>query len=294
MLLAVDPAPAGGTLAAFVLQGQSFSRRGFVAPLAVLDGSGGVLWSADLPLTPSGDSCQDGDHACAGSGAFSMPARPSAFAGAVPPTVGPYSLAVGFTPQRLNSWGARGGLGCQMSNATYPCWLYGPQVHLGVQSARVAWLPSKPDDSHPALAWRGEWSDWRSAFASGSGDAAALMVTGCASATAVAALGWTPGGVASVAFQTASASDYDADAQLDARLAVRGASYGPGDEVPEGPLELRLTLGGGLCNTTAWTRVLAGSVRAGVSPAPPPPGAFSIHRAVGSCVRSGVYSVGAA
>lgn len=52
------PFAAGTYVGVFLLQSQNFSESGFPAPLALRSADGSLLWSWDLPVTPSGLSCQ--------------------------------------------------------------------------------------------------------------------------------------------------------------------------------------------------------------------------------------------
>lgn len=293
--LASAPLPGMGGVptyaGVFMLQAQTYTRRGFPAVLAAMDDTTHVLWRTDLPNTPSGDACQDGGDACPNGGGLAQPSRPTAAAALLPAAAA--KLVAGFAPAALNSWGAAGGAGC---DAAGTCAQYGPVVALTLADTRVllAAQPPPPSSSPGVdvllpVAWVGHWASADTGHASGDRGAVALMVDACGSADASADLGWTAGGNASVV--AAAAWDGAAAAVgLDATLSV-GASWsvavplGGSALVPAGPLTLTVRAAGTSgCAGVAWRRVLVSGIAVKLAYAPPPP-AFVVKRAIGSCMR---------
>ena len=150
-------------------------------------------------------------------------------------------------------------------------------------SAGLLFITSQADDDYPFVSVASR------RFPPGDRGAVALMVDACGSADASADLGWTAGGNASVV----AAAAWDGAAQavgLDATLSV-GASWsvavplGGSALVPAGPLTLTVRAAGtSECAGVAWRRVLVSGIAVKLAYAPPPP-AFVVKRAIGSCMR---------
>ena len=276
-------------VAVFLLQAQTFSRLGFPAPLELL-GSSGVVWASNLPNTPGGESCLAAGDDCPAAGGLAMAERPTAAVARVPAGAGLRALQLGFAPLSSSSWGAAGGNGCASMGAPFPCYAYGPVVSLAARDVNVAWAPDAPKpaagDLHAPASWTATWPNVSLGFAAGSGDALALMASGCGSATAVATLGWTAGGVATVAWDESWDVDDAAPFSLTSTLqsALGGPVLASGSRVPEGPLILSMQLAGGSCASRSWGRVLATNVRVGIGYDAAPAQGFMVQSALGACL----------
>ena len=142
-------------LGVFVVQAQHFSANGFPAPLVATDSTRtALLWQADMPNTPSGESCQYGGGDCP-SGSLNMPSRPSAFAAELTPDA--VSLIAGYAPISINSWGSAGGQLCASAGAPQSCASYGPSVTLTVGQTHVITVPTGAHSGMAPSAWKSSW-----------------------------------------------------------------------------------------------------------------------------------------
>ena len=291
----VAAAPLGGGAAmyagVFMMQAQTYTRRGYPAVLAALDADARVLWHTDLPNTPGGDACQDGGGACPSGTGLAQSARPTTAAMLLDATAS--QLLVGFAPNTLNSWGSAGGADCDITGV---CSDYGPVVNLTLTDTRLLVAPAVPLPT-PApgvevllpVAWAGTWDDPAIGYGAGERGAVALMVRGCGAVRVTTDLGWSAGGNASTV-ATATWDGVSPAVSLDASFTVGSSTtavaLGGSVAVPAGPLSLTIRMAGSPsgCAAAGWRRVLVSGIAVRVA-YDPPPSVFVVKRALGSCMR---------
>lgn len=271
----------------FLTQMQEFSNLGFPAPVVVTDATQTYnIWSADLPTTPRGESCQAAGDDCP-NGTLAGVYRPTAFAPLLAAGDGLAStILIGYAPSLFNTWGTVGGAGCEDAGT---CANFGPVVRLTVVGTQLL-IVQRNDTSASARGdvlmptqWLGAWSNYTLAFASGEGRATALMTTSCASANVTAQLGWTAGGLATLQGVLTGTRGLNVTYASGSKL-YPPVAFGGSTHVASGPLSVTIQLDAP-CGATDWIRVMATDLYVTLEYPPPPVSGFVVKQNIGSCLR---------